>query len=295
MSGPVPMPAAEFEVDEDLVRRLLCSQHDDIADLPLRLVANGWDNAIYRLGSDLSVRLPRRQLGADLVAHEQRWLPEIAPRLPLPVPVPLRVGAPALGYPWSWTICRWIDGEVAATAPLDLAAAAVSLGAFVAAMHVPAPSDAPHNPYRGVPLADRDAATRERIDQLRDHIPGPACLTAWDEALAVPLAREAVWLHGDLHPANILAVDRRISGVIDFGDITAGDPATDLSLAWMLFEAREREAFRAAAAVTDDDTWARARGWAITLGIAYIASSADNPLIARIGHLTLERVLSDNG
>ena len=293
MSGPVPMPAAEFDVDDDLVRRLLHSQHADLADLPLRLVANGWDNAIYRLGSDLSVRLPRRQMGADLVAHEARWLPEIAPRLPLPVPVPLRVGAPAQGYPWSWTICRWIDGEVAANAPLELATAAASLGAFLAALNVPAPPDAPHNPYRGVPLANRDAATRERIEQLRNHIPASACQAVWDEALAVPLAHEAVWLHGDLHPANILAVDDRISGVIDFGDITAGDTATDLSVAWMLFDERERAVFRAAAGVTDDDTWARARGWAITLAIAYIASSADNPLIARIGHRSLERVLSE--
>ena len=294
MTGPAPMPAAEVVVDVALVRRLLADQATDLAHLPLKLVANGWDNAVYRLGNDMSVRLPRRQMGADLVANETRWLPEVAERLPLPVPVPLHVGDPAHGYPWRWTICRWIDGEVAATSVLDLERAAVALGEFVAAMAAPAPPDAPYNPYRGVPLAEREPVTRERIEQLRDEIPFAALLRAWEEALAVPaFAGAPKWLHGDLHPANMVALGGRISGVIDFGDITAGDPATDLSVAWMLFDGPDRAIFRAAAGGPDDDTWARARGWAISLAVAYIANSADNPLIAGIGTRTLERVLSE--
>ena len=288
------MPAAEVEVDVELVRDLLSEQHPDLAELPLTLVANGWDNAVYRLGDDMSVRLPRRQLGADLVANETRWLPEVAERLPLPVPVPLHVGDPARGYPWRWTICRWIDGEVAATSVLDLGRAAVALGEFVAAMCAPAPPDAPYNPYRGVPLAERESVTSDRIEQLRDQIPAATLQRAWEEALAVPVFAGAPrWLHGDLHPANMVAVGGRISGVIDFGDITAGDPATDLSVAWMLFDGPDRTAFRAAAGDPDDDTWARARGWAISLAVAYIANSADNPLIAGIGTRTVERVLSE--
>lgn len=288
------MPAAEVEVDDALVRRLLLDQAPDLADRPLQLVANGWDNAVYRLGGDLSIRLPRRQLGADLVAHESRWLPLLAPSLPLPVPTPVFTGEPAHGYPWSWTICRWVEGDVAATASLDLDAAALTLGEFVASLHLPAPPDAPPNPYRGVPLAMRDEVTRERFAQLSAVIPSAELEDAWTEALAVPVhAGPAIWLHGDLHPANILAVGDRISGVIDFGDITAGDPATDLSVAWMLFDGTDRAAFRAAAGGHDDHTWARARGWAISLATAYIASSADNPLMSAIGHGTLERVLGD--
>ena len=288
------MPAAEVAIDEALVRRLLADQASDLAGLPLELVANGWDNAVYRLGGDMSVRLPRRQVGADLVANETRWLPEVAERLPLPVPVPLRVGDPAVGYPWRWTICRWIEGDVAATCALDLERAATVLGEFVAAMSAPAPPEAPYNPYRGVPLADRASVTRERIEQLRDQIPAAALLQAWEDALAIPaFAGVPMWLHGDLHPANMVAVGDRISGVIDFGDITAGDPATDLSVAWMLFDGPDRAAFRAAAGDPDDDTWARARGWAITLAVAYIANSADNPLIAGIGARTLERLVSE--
>lgn len=294
MSGPVPMPAAEFDVDEDLVRRLLRSQHDDLADLPLRLVANGWDNAIYQLGSDLSVRLPRRQMGADLVAHEHRWLPELARRLPIAIPQPLRVGVPGSGYPWNWTICQWLEGDIAASDQLHRRRAAVDLGEFLAALHVAATPEAPHNPYRGVPLSVRDQLTRDRIEQLHALVPQAELLQAWGASLDVAdYDGPPVWIHGDLHPANIIVSGGRISGVIDWGDMTAGDPAGDLSVAWMLFDAEDREVFRAEAGSQDNDTWARARGWAITLGIAYIASSADNPMMAAIGHRTLQRVLSE--
>lgn len=292
MSGPAPMPPAEVEVDEKLVRDLLREQHPDLADLPLKLVANGWDNAIYRLGEELSVRLPRRQLGADLVAHEQRWLPELARLVALPTPEPLRSGGPGCGYPWSWSVCRWIDGEMAATADFDRGQAATDLGSFVATLHVPAPAEAPYNPYRGVPLADRDQVTLARAQQLRDLVPAAALMDAWTEALDTAVfTGPPVWLHGDLHPANILVADRRVSGVIDWGDVTAGDPACDFSVAWMLFDAEEREVFREAAQVPDDNTWVRARGWAITLALAYIASSADNAMMSAVGHRTIAAVL----
>jgi aminoglycoside phosphotransferase (APT) family kinase protein len=294
VTGPGPMPAAEVEVDEGLVRCLLQEQHHDLAALPVRLVANGWDNAIYRLGEDLSVRLPRRQLGAELVAHEQRWLPGLARRLPLPVSEPLRTGEPGCGFPWDWTICRWIDGAMAAVAEFDRSLAAADLGAFLAALHVPGPPDAPHNPYRGLPLASRDEATRKRLVQLERLVP-PPLKGAWAAALEVPPhSGPPVWLHGDLHPANIVVADGRIAGIIDWGDITAGDPACDFSVGWMLFDADDREIFRAAAGFPDDATWARARGWAITLGLAYVASSADNPIIAAVGHRMLAAVVADS-
>lgn len=293
-----PMPSAEVDVHEDLVRALLADQHPDLAGRTLRLAANGWDNAVWRLGDDLAVRLPRRELAAALVRHEQRWLPELAPRLPLPVPVPVRTGAPALGYPWHWSVVPWLAGVVALDAGFaDPADAAGHLGAFVAALHQPAPPDAPANPYRGVPLAERDEVTRTRIDALADELDGTAIGRRWQElSSAAPWEGPALWLHGDLHPGNLLVTGGRLSGVIDFGDLTAGDPASDLAVAWMAFPQSARPAFRAAAGRArgvDDATWQRAEAWALALGVAILANSADNPPYRALARRTIEAVLND--
>ncbi|MGC4773433.1 phosphotransferase [Micromonospora sp. DT44] len=171
------MPAAEVSVSVELVRGLLDQQHPDLADLPIEILANGWDNLVCRLGEELLVRLPRRAVAAELIAHEQRWLPELAGRLPLPVPAPLRVGQPTIRYPWSWSVVPFFPGRVAALSqPDDPWSAAVTLGGFLDALHIPAPPEAPVNPFRGIPLvgrapgvldalahvdpADRDAALR---------------------------------------------------------------------------------------------------------------------------------------
>lgn len=287
------MPAAEVEVDEGLVRALLEAQHPDLADLPIRLVAFGWDNSVFRLGDDLVVRLPRRQMGATLIEHEQRWLPTLAPRLPLPVPAPLRIGVPAEGFPWRWSICPWFEGELAARADLDRDHAVATLASFLRALHVPAPIGAPGNIGRGVPLAHRSHWTERHIEQLADVVDAPAVSARWQAALAVPPWESApVWQHGDLHPANMLAVDGRLSAVIDFGDMNAGDPAGDLSVAWMLFPPDDRLRFRELVGV-DDATWARAEGWALALGLAFLSGSADNALIASIGRRTLAAALGD--
>ncbi len=293
-------PAAEVDIDAALVGALLAEQHPDLAALPLRLVASGWDNAIFRLGDDLAVRLPRREMAATLVLHEQRWLPSLAAALPLPVPVPLRAGVPsdALGFPWAWSVCPWLTGAVALHATLaDPVAAARALGAFLAAMHRPAPADAPHNPLRGVPLARRTDRLHECLARLAgdDDVDGRAVVAAWDELVATPpWSRRPVWLHGDMHPANVLVDDGgRVCAVIDFGDLTAGDPATDLTIAWMLFgdDDRARQAFRTAAGADDggidDDTWQRGRGWALAIGVALIASSADDEAYTRLGRATV--------
>lgn len=292
------MPAAEVSVSPDLVRRLLAAQQADLAHLPVRVVAYGWDNLMYRLGEELAVRLPRRTAAAGLIVNEQRWLPVVAPRLPLPVPAPVRAGRAALGYPWPWSIVPFLPGQLAAREPpADPADAAVSLGGFLAALHVPAPPDAPANPNRGIPLAERAAMVTGNLSVLGGLVDRGAVTRAWRAALAAPAWGGApVWLHGDLHPANILVHRGRISGVIDFGDITAGDPATDLSVAWMLLPAGYHRAFRdayhaAGGPAGSDGIWARARGWALALALACLANSADNPLIAAMGRRTLETVL----
>jgi aminoglycoside phosphotransferase (APT) family kinase protein len=282
------MPAAEVDIDVGLVRRLLEEQAPDVADLPLSLATNGWDNVIYRLGDDLAVRLPRRELAVPLVEHEQRWLPELAPRLPLPIPAPVHTGKAALGYPWPWSVVPWFDGVAALQhPPADLNAAAQTLGEFVRALHSsPVPDDPPVNPWRGVPLAARDKVTRESIDRID-------VLKQWEQALSLPeWSGPPVWLHGDLHPGNVIVGDGAISAVVDFGDLTAGDPATDLFVAWAMFPPDVRKVFRAAAGDIDDDTWARGRAWALAWGSVVIANSADNPAYSRLGHQMVDAVLT---
>jgi len=287
------MPAAEIDIDDGLVRRLLADQHRDLAALPLTLVANGWDNAIFRLGGDLAVRLPRRQLGADLVVHEQRWLPELASRLPLPVPVPLRVGLPSDDYPWSWTVVAWFDGDVAADVALaDAMVEARRLGRFVDALHTPAPADAPLNPFRGQPIDELRPRVVNSIERLGESIDAAAVAARLDRLTDVADWHEApVWLHGDLHSANVVVRDGMVRAVIDFGDITSGDPAVDLAIGWMLFDDAALDVFRASAGTVDGATWSRAQAWALHFALLYLLHSADNLRFGRMGTQLLERVV----
>ena len=296
------MPAAEVDVTAALVRALIAGQHPDLAGLPVSFLANGWDNAIFRLGDSLLARMPRRELGATIIVHEQRWLPLVAPRLPVKVPAPLRVGRPGPGFPYPWSVVPYLPGTPAADAgpaDLDLPVVAAQVGGFLAAMHQPAPPDAPVNPFRGIPLGGR-AATFEKSLAL---LSGPAdearvagARRAWADALAAPAYDGPPrWLHGDLHPANILTEGGQVSAIIDFGDITAGDPASDLSVAWMLLPLEWHAAFRAAYGSADEDLWRRARGWALALGAAFVANSADNPQLNRVGRRTLDAVLAGLG
>jgi aminoglycoside phosphotransferase (APT) family kinase protein len=296
--SPEPMPAAEVDVSPDLVRGLLAAQQPDLADLPVTMMAHGWDNAMCRIGDTLVARLPRRAIAVDCLMHEQQWLPALAPRLPLPVPAPLRIGRPGLGYPWPWSVVPFLPGRPAAqNPPADPRDAAAGLGRFLAALHVPAPPDAPRNPFRGIPLADRDGTHAENLAAVDGQVDRGAVNRAWAAAVAAPVwDRPPVWLHGDLHPANILVDRGRLSGVIDFGDITSGDPAADLSVAWMLLPPGPREVFqagyRAAARYpAGGDLWARAKGWALAFALMFLAHSADNPQLAGIGQRTLSAVL----
>jgi aminoglycoside phosphotransferase (APT) family kinase protein len=291
-----PMPAAEVDVDAALVRRLLASQFPHWADLPIEAMPSpGWDNFLFRLGSELLVRLPRRQMASALVETEHRWLPELAPRLPLPIPVPVGRGRPDLGYPWSWSVCPWLAGKPATTvAPSDLELFALALGEFVAALHQVAPPDGPRSIWRGVPLADRDRGTREAIDALDDVVDTAAVTAAWDEAIGVPRwPGPDLWVHGDLHPANLLVDHGQLSAVLDFGDLAIGDPAVDLLCGWMMLPAPARPTFRAAAQV-DDDTWARGRGWAVSLGCMVMTRSSDNPVVAGFARKGLDEALADS-
>lgn len=286
-------PAADIHVDEPLVTALLAAQCPELAALPVRIVGNGWDNTIARVGDDWMVRVPRREAAAALLFNEQTWLPLLAPSLPLPVPVPWFCGVPYDAFPWTWSVCRWLPGRTAAEAPpADSEATARTLAGFIAALHQPAPPDAPLNPFRGVALAERAAAVEARVAALGDAVDAPLVLRLWAELQATPAwGGPPLWLHGDLHPSNMLTLDGRLSAVIDFGDLCAGDPATDLAVAWMMFPAAERTLFRTLAGV-DDDTWRRAGGWALNLSLAYLTGD-DSTSMPAIGRHTLAAVLTE--
>jgi len=285
------MPGAEVDITVDLVRELLRDQAPSLANDEIVLVAAGWDNVLFRLGTDHVVRLPRRQLAAELIETEQRWLPSLARSLPLPIPAPVFAGVPGRGYPWSWSVCPWFDGESALrTPPRELERAADTMASFVNALHsIPTPDDPPTNPYRGIPLRARDEVTRNAIAQISR----PELISPWEDALALPEWTAApVWLHGDLHPGNVVVDRGAISAVVDFGDICVGDPATDLFIAWAMFPAAIREVFRGALDV-DDDTWARGRAWALAWGGVVTANSADNPPYRALGERMLAAVSAD--
>jgi aminoglycoside phosphotransferase (APT) family kinase protein len=294
---PGTRPAAEVKIDARLVRRLLAAQFPQWAGLPLKLLDSpGWDNTIYRLGADLAVRLPRRGIGAGHIEKEQRWLPMLASRLPLAVPVPLGKGVPGEGYPWHWTVSQWLPGDSAANQPVtDQMEAARALAQFVAALQAIDPMGGPGSEFRGVPPAGRDRAVRATIEALHGALdPGPV-IAAWESAVAAPVWRgPAVWMHGDLHPANLLTERGRLTAVIDFGLLAVGDPACDLMVAWTFLSAPAREALQAMLPV-DDATWARARGWALDAGLMLAAHSTGSPVLGGIARHTISEVLSDYG
>jgi aminoglycoside phosphotransferase (APT) family kinase protein len=284
-----------------LVSRLLASQFPDWADLPLRrLLPAGSDNVIYRLGDNMSVRLPRGEWAAGQAAKEHYWLPRLAARLPLPIPVLLGAGKPAFGYGWDWSVWRWLPGDTATVKGLaDPRRTARELAKFLTALQhaLPVESDAPnpHDEVTGVSLAKRDRATRTAIAAVQDIFDAPAMTAVWDAALRAPAwDRAPVWFHGDLHLGNLLVSGGHLSAVIDFAGLGAGDPACDLVIGWNLFSPETRPVFRAALQV-DDATWTRAQGWALTTGLnAYTSYAATNPLVAANTHRQISQVLIDH-
>jgi len=295
------MHADEVPTDAALVRGLLAAQFPQWAELPLAPIPSaGTDNAIFRLGDDKLVRLPRIHWATGQVAKERAWLPRLAPHLPLQLPVQLAVGEPGAGYPYEWAVYRWLPGEQATSAPLaDAPQAARDLAQFIAALQgidrMGGPLATEHN-LRGVPLALRDTATQAAITAMGGLglIDAELAMQVWEAALqAPPWEDQPVWFHGDLLPGNILVVDGQLSAVIDWSGLGMGDPACDLMCAWALFSGASREAFRAALGV-DDATWARARGQALSQAVIFVPYYlATNPVgVASARHMLAE-VLAD--
>jgi aminoglycoside phosphotransferase (APT) family kinase protein len=291
----------EIGIDETLVRALLHAQHRDLATLELREVVGGWDNRMWRLGAQLAVRLPLTLRAPSLLRTELQWLPSLATELPLPVPVPVRAGEPSSRFPKNWIVVRWVDGEPADHAPISSHRAADSLAEFLRALHREAPGQAPANPNRGVPLK----ALGDDIDALLSVIVtsdvAAGARRIWEQGVAAPAWQDRpVWIHGDLHPANVVVTDGTLAGVIDFGEMCAGDPATDLSAAWLLLPAGTAARFFDVYADADDATIRRARAWAVlrALHLIVIGQNGEQglpggkPTWLPAGRAALERILA---
>jgi aminoglycoside phosphotransferase (APT) family kinase protein len=283
-------PPSEVEVTPELARALLSDQHPDLADLPIAHAEDGWDNVMLRLGDELALRMPRRKAGASLILTEQAWLPLVAPGLPLPAPIPLRTGLPGRGYPYRWSVVPWFDAT-----PCDLAPPGSdegeALAAFLKALHRPAPDNAPMNPYRGVPLAERAAAFEAQASEAERRRGGLGghVRRLWTEALAAPINAPRTWFHGDLHGRNVLVKDARLAAVIDWGDMAAGDAACDLAAVWMLLPDPGARGRAIAAYDASGATWARARGWAALMSVTLL-TIANNPRMPAMGAAIVERL-----
>ena len=287
-------------ITAELAARLVQDQFPQWAGLPVRRVEpGGWDNVTFRLGADLSVRLPSGPWYAQQVEKEHRWLPVLARRLPLPIPEPLGRGVPGRGFPWPWSVYRWLPGTpVAAGHVADPAAFAADLAAFLAALYRIDPAGGPppgeHNFFRGGPLTVYDDETRRALTALGGEIDTGRAARVWEEALGAAWHGSPVWVHGDVADGNLLIDHGRLSAVIDFGCSAVGDPACDTVIAWTYFSGESRRVFRSRLPV-DPATWARGRGWALWKAmIVLVDALRDDPADAVATKHVIAEVLADN-
>lgn len=291
--------------DEATVRALLAAQAPSLSTDRLAPGPTGWDNVHWLLDGDLAVRLPRRRLAVQLVRNEALALPRLAPRLPLPVPVPVVTGEPLdQVFPWPWSVVPWFDGERADLAypPVAADVHARALGGFLRALHVPAEPDAPHNPFRSIPLRDRAAGFEERAAAIartgRDRDALGVLRAAFDAGVeAAPHAGPSTWIHGDLHPGNQLVARGGLAAIVDWGDVAAGDPAADLATAWWSLPVVVHGELRAAYGSDDADLWARAAGWAAIIAAFLLDQGprAGDPAIVAMARRTVARLADGPG
>jgi aminoglycoside phosphotransferase (APT) family kinase protein len=281
----------EFQIDEFLVSKLIGEQFPDLSHLPLkRVISNGTDNALFRLGSDMVVRLPRIDWAVENVDKEFNWLSKIAPFLQAHIPTPLKKGSPTIEYPHPWSIYSWIEGSN--PKPTDVTESLIQeIASFINALHK---IDLPNGPIsnRGVPLKERDKETRKAIDDLEEKIDTKTVRKIWEDALKIPeWSKPSVWVHGDLSSGNLLIKNDHLAAVIDFGNLGTGDPACDLIIAWNLFPAHLRDLFRSKLEV-DDATWKRGMGWALSIALIQLPYYKDtNPSLANNARHVIKEII----
>jgi aminoglycoside phosphotransferase (APT) family kinase protein len=273
-------------IDEDLVRALVREQFPRWADLPVRQVLpGGWDNRTFRLGEDLAVRLPSAEGYAAAVEKEQRWLPALAPQLPLPIPEPVGHGTPTAEYPWAWSVNRWLDGTPALRSIPDPPRFARDLAGFLTALRsadvTGGPIAGPHSFFRGGDLAVYEAEARAVIDDLPDRDLARWAGVVLDRALTTSWESDPVWVHGDVADGNLLVAGGRLSAVIDFGSSAIGDPSCDLVIVWTSFDRATAAVFQEAVGL-DDATWQRAAGWALWKALITLDAPGSRRTIDRL-------------
>lgn len=289
------MHADEAEIDAPLVQRLIARQFPEWAELPVeRLESAGTENAMFRLGGELVVRMPRHPRAVGAIEHEQRWLSLLGPRLPVAVPEPLGRGRAGEEFPWCWSVYGWLDGRNPDVDALDSPETlARELADFIRALRRVDAGNGPAH-YRAVPLSARDTATRAALAQLTSEVDTEAVTGLWEQAMRAPEHMgPALWAHGDLSPGNVLVTEGRLSAVIDFGCTGVGDPAVDLIVAWNLLPARVRDIFRAAVGA-DDAEWARGRGWALSISLIQLPYYREtNPVLAANSRHVIREILAE--
>ncbi len=266
-------PNSDLSIDEELVQNLIDTQFPEFSELPLKLIGSGWDNQNYQLGAEYLIRLPRRALGATLIGHETKWTQKLKKQLLLPIPAPVGIGKPDNSYPWQWSILPWFEGTTARNITLP-EPELLRLVHFLKVLHTINPEGAPKNPFRDVPLTGKVEAIEERLRKKGSSL-SSSILKLWEKALSETIDTIPTLIHGDLHPGNIIIKEGIIQGIIDWGDITKGDPATDLAIFWMLpmnENLRERLLHEYGATTS---TISRAKGWAVFYAVVFSTSGKE--------------------
>ena len=288
-------PPRELNITEATVQNLIDNQIHELADLPLQYLDEGWDNVMYRLGEDYLIRLPRRAIAANLISNEQTYLNYLPSQLPINIPRSIFSGIPQDNYPWHWSVLPYFEGEAADLTSID-SGESIRFTKFLKQIHQPANGTAPTNKYRGVDLVEREADVKQRLESVKKHMPDLYVLLIklWEEAIKADKNANDYWLHGDLHPKNILVHQGTFSAIVDWGDITSGDVATDLAAIWLMFDSPQARADAISDYDIEKPLLSRTLGWVIYFATVFYETGLNhNPRHLKIGENAFKRLQED--